>query len=98
MVTWREQLERAVRLARPRCRRCANGYVTVEWREADGWTPVQHHWVYSDEMFDCCPVLNGGYAAWESHELLWLALEPHLGRADYGETSFARREFAEAAA
>jgi hypothetical protein len=40
-------------------------------------------------------VLNGGYPAWESHELLWAKLDPYLGgRADYGETSFARRELA----
>ena len=103
-MPWREQLERAVAAARPRCRRCANGYVTVEWREGTGWIPVQHHWVYSDQLYDGCPALNGGYAAWESHELLWAALDPHLGGRDdygigqYGEVSFARRELAGAAA
>lgn len=97
-MTWREQLERAVALARPRCRRCANGYVTIEEREGLGPIPVQHHWVYSDALFDCCPALNGGYPAWESHELLWADLERVLPRADYGEVSFARRELAEAAA
>jgi hypothetical protein len=98
MVTWREQLERAIALARPRCRRCANSYVTVEWNDYLGWVPVQHHWVYSDALADCCPALNGGYPAWESHELLWATLDEYLGRADYGEESFARREYAEAAA
>jgi len=97
-ATWQEQLEHAVALARPRCRRCANGHVTVEWRDQLGWIPVQHHWVYSDQLYDACPALNGGYAAYDSHEALWAELDPYLGRADYGEVSFARKEFAEAAA
>ena len=102
-VTWREQLERAIALARPRCRRCGDDHVTVEWRDQLGWIPVQHHWVYSDQLYDGCPALNGGYPAWSAHEDLWAALDAHLPRDDYGigpyaETSFARRELAEAAA
>jgi hypothetical protein len=95
---WHATLQRAVDLARPACRRCGNDHVKVEWRDDLSWIPVQHHFVFSDSLFDGCPALNGGYAAWESHELLWTALDPYLPRADYGEVSFSRRELAEVAA
>lgn len=84
-MTYRELLLRAIALARPFCIECGSDVVTVEYRDGDGWVPNSWHYATSPE--DMCPVLGGGLAAWQCHEDLWTALEPHLLAADYGERS-----------
>jgi hypothetical protein len=91
-MTWQRQLENAIARARPSCRRCGNAHVTVEYRpDLRTHVPVSHHWVWGGPE-DACPVTFGGAAAFEAHEELWAALAPYLGRADYGEVSWARRQ------
>jgi hypothetical protein len=97
VMAWREQLEQAIALAHPVCLECGNAKVTVEYRPALGtWVPVSHHFA-ANGPGDSCPVLSGGPAAFHAHNDLWDALDPYLGRADYGDESWVRRQLVEAA-
>ena len=96
-MSWREQLTDAITQARPQCIECGNTRITVEYRpDLREFIPVSHHWAANGPA-DSCPVLAGGVAAWLAHEDLWAALEPWLGRSDYGEICWSRRQLAEAA-
>jgi hypothetical protein len=89
---WALRLEAAIEAAHPSCLECGNANITIEYRPDLGeFIPVSHHWA-ANGPGDSCPVLSGGLAAWQCHEDLWEALDPHLGRADYGEEAWMRRE------
>jgi hypothetical protein len=79
----REALERAIERGRPYCIECGSSVVVAVYRPAlGGWIPQSWHAA-------ACPVHWGGLAAWQYHEDLWAAIEPHLFLAHYGETAEA---------
>lgn len=95
-MAWRDRLEAAIAAAKPRCLECGNGKVTVEFRPALGsFIAVSHHFA-ANGPGDSCPVLSGGIAAFHAYNDLWDALDPYLGRVDYGDESWVRRELVEA--